>query len=335
MNNKIKNKKVLVTGGSGFIGSHLIDRLLQEGANVFCVDDFSTGRKEKTFHHLNNKNFHLTAETILNEKVMEDLIRECDLIFHFAAVVGVHLYVTQPRKVLEVNVDGTKNIFDLATKYNKKVLFSSTSEIYGKNPKVPWAENDDRVLGATTIDRWVYSSTKAINEYLCLAYYKSYGLPSVIFRFFNAYGPRIDEPGSGRVIAILGAQAIQNKPLTIIGDGKQTRCFTYIDDVIDGVMSAIDNEQAIGEIFNIGNDKETTILELAKTIKRVFKSKSEITFVDQKEIYGNSYEDIPRRVPCIDKARHILGFNPTTTLEKGLEKTLPWFKKEHYLSKQK
>jgi len=335
MNNKIKNKKILVTGGSGFLGSHLIDRLLKEKAKVYCIDDFSTGRKEKTSHHLNNKNFHLTAETILNEKVMKSLVQECDLIFHFAAVVGVHLYVTQPRKVLEVNIEGTKIILDIAAKYNKKVLFSSTSEVYGRNPKVPWAEDDDRVLGSTTIDRWVYSTTKAVNEHLCLAYHKSYGLPVVIFRFFNAYGPRIDEPGSGRVIAILGAQAIENKPLTIIGDGKQTRCFTYIDDVIDGVIAAANSDVAIGQIFNIGNDKETTILELAKTIKRVFKSKSKIVFVDQKEIYGESYEDIPRRVPCTEKARRMLGFNPTTSLEKGLKKTFPWFKKNYYSSKQK
>lgn len=327
MDNKIK--KVLVTGGSGFLGSHLIDRLLKEGANICCIDDFSTGCKEKTAQHLNNKNFHLTSETILNEKVMTDLIQECDLIFHFAAVVGVHLYVTQPRKVLEVNVEGTKIVFDLAAKFNKKVLLASTSEVYGKNPKVPWSEDDDRVLGPTSVDRWVYSTTKAINEHLALAYHKSYGLPVVIFRFFNAYGPRIDEPGSGRVIAILGAQAIENKPLTVIGNGEQTRCFTYVDDVIDGVISTVNNEAAIGQIFNIGNDKETTILELAEMIKRVFKSKSEIVFVDEKEIYGDSYEDIPRRVPCIDKARRFLGFKPSTTLERGLEKTYPWFKMKH------
>jgi len=266
---------------------------------------------------------------------MKELIQKCELVFHFAAVVGVHLYITQPRKVLEVNIEGTKIILDLAAKHNKKVLFSSTSEVYGKNPKVPWSEDDDRVLGPTTIDRWVYSTTKAVNEHLCLAYQKSLGLPVVIFRFFNAYGPRIDEPGSGRVISIFGAQAVQNKPLTVIGDGKQTRCFTYVDDVIDGVISAAKNEVAVGHVFNIGNDKETTILELAKTIKRVFKTKSEITFVQQKEIYGESYEDIPRRIPCIDKARRLLGFNPSTTLEEGLEKTLPWFKKSYFSGKQK
>jgi UDP-glucose 4-epimerase len=323
-----KGKKVLVTGGAGFLGSYLAGELLKRNAEVYCIDDGTTGAIEKIQPYLKNKNFHFTSGTILDVGTMEKLIKECEVVYHFAAVVGVLFYVEDPLRVLNVNIKGTQIVLDLAYKYKRKVIFSSTSEVYGKNPKIPWSEDDDRVLGPTDINRWCYSTSKAANEHLCFAYYRM-GMPVVIFRFFNVYGPRIDKLGSGRVISILAEQALSGKPITVVGDGRQTRCFTYVDDALKGIILASESEKAIGEVFNIGTDVETQIKDLAFMVKDILHTKSEVIFVDHKHVYGKSYEDVPRRVPDVSKARRILGFSATTPLKEGLTKTLNWFKVQY------
>lgn len=313
--------KVLITGGCGFIGSHLSDRFLKRGDEVFVLD---TGSDAKVRHLLNNPKFHLIQDSIFNEEILGGLILKCDLIYHLAAVVGVEHYVGDPYAVLNVNINGTQSILRLAYKYDKKVVFSSTSEVYGKNPAIPFREDSDRVLGPTSIDRWCYSTSKAAGEHFCLAYHKM-GLPVVIMRYFNIYGPRLDKIDVGRVLTIFIGQILRDDPVTVIGDGKQTRCFTYVDDAIEATMAAGLKDEAVGQAINIGTDKETTILELAEIMIKAAGAKSKIVFVPQEKIYGNSYEDVPRRVPDNTKMKKILGVDPKTPLEEGLKKTLDWF----------
>lgn len=313
--------KVLITGGCGFIGSHLSDGFLKRGDEVFVLD---TGSDAKARHLLSNPKFHLIQDSIFNEEILDGLILKCDLIYHLAAVVGVEHYVGDPYAVLNVNINGTQSILRLAYKYDKKIVFSSTSEVYGKNPSIPFREDSDRVLGPTTIDRWCYSTSKAAGEHFCFAYHKM-GLPIVVTRYFNIYGPRLDKIDVGRVITIFIGQILRDEPVTVIGDGKQTRCFTYVDDAISATMAAGLKEEAVGQAINIGTNVETTILELAETMIKVSGAKSKIVFVPQEKIYGNSYEDVPRRVPDNTKMKKILGVDPKTPLEEGLKKTLDWF----------
>lgn len=318
--------KVLITGGAGFIGSHLSDRLLKKGYEVWAIDDMSSGSERKIQHNLKTPHYHLIKGSILDEKLMNSLVSECDIIYHLAAVVGVEKYLKEPYQVLKTNINGTQVVLELAHKYRKKVIFTSTSEIYGKNSKSPFKEDDDRVLGSTKIDRWCYSTSKATCEHLCFAYSKM-GLLVVILRLFNVYGPRLDKEGEGRVISIFISQALNNKPITIIGDGSQVRCFTYIDDAVEGIIRASDNKHAEGEVFNIGIDTKTTINELAKTVQKISNTKSEIVRISAKSVYGKGYEDIPVRIPDITKARKLLRFNPKVGLEEGLKRTITWFKK--------
>lgn len=316
--------KILITGGAGFIGSHLADAFLKNGDEVFALD---LSNDLKIRHCLNNKKFHYIRESIFNEQMLESLIYKCDLIYHLAAVVGVEHYVGDPYQVLNVNINGTQNVLRLAYKHHKKIIFSSTSEVYGRNPQVPFKEDDDRVLGSTAIDRWCYSTSKAAGEHFCFAYYKM-GLPVVIIRYFNVYGPRLDKIDVGRVITIFIGQILRGEDITVIGDGKQTRCFTYVDDAIKATFNAGIKKEAEGEIFNIGTDKETTILELAQTMIKISRAKSKIKFVSKESIYGKSYEDIPRRVPKITKMKNILKVTPKISLEEGLKKTIKWFKEQ-------
>lgn len=313
--------KVLITGGCGFIGSHLSDGFLKRGDEVFVID---TGSDAKVRHLLSHPKFHLIQDSIFNEEILGGLILKCNLIYHLAAVVGVEHYVGDPYAVLNVNINGTQNVLRLAYKYDKKVVFSSTSEVYGKNPKIPFREDSDRVLGPTSIDRWCYSTSKAAGEHFCLAYHKM-GMPVVITRYFNIYGPRLDKIDVGRVLTIFIGQILRDEPVTVIGDGKQTRCFTYVDDAITATMNAGLKDEAVGQAINIGTDVETTILELAETMIKVSGAKSKIVFVPQEKIYGNSYEDVPRRVPDNTKMKKILGVDPKTPLEEGIKKTLDWF----------
>ncbi|HIE47908.1 TPA: NAD-dependent epimerase/dehydratase family protein, partial [Candidatus Bipolaricaulota bacterium] len=262
---KEKRMKVLITGGAGFLGSHLADAFINDGNEVYILD---TGSIAKVRHLLENPRFHHIHDTVFNLEMLESLILKCDLIYHMAAVVGVEHYVGDPYQVLNVNINGTQNVLRLAHKYNRKVVFTSTSEVYGGNPKVPWDEDDDRVLGSTRIDRWCYSTSKATGEHFCHAYRKM-GLPVVIVRYFNVYGPRLDKVDRGRVITIFIGQLLRNDPLTVIGDGSQTRCFTYIDDAIRATVAAGIKPEAEGVIFNIGTDVETSMKELAELMIKV------------------------------------------------------------------
>src|SRR5882762_11794248 len=313
--------RVLITGGAGFLGSHLAEAFLKRGDEVFVLDlSLST----KVEHLLANPQFHYIRDSVFSEGMLQSLILKCDLVYHLAAVVGVEHYVGDPYEVLNVNINGTQNVLKLAHRYSKKVVFSSTSEIYGRNTQVPFKEDDDRVLGSTRIDRWCYSTSKAAGEHFCFAYMRL-GLPVVILRYFNIYGPRLDKIDVGRVLTIFMGQLLRHEQLTVIGDGTQTRCFTYVDDAIRATMAAGLVPEAVGDIFNIGTDRETQILELAQTMIKITGAKSTIQFVPQEKIYGTSYEDIPRRVPDNTKMRTILKTSMDVSLEDGLHKTIEWF----------
>lgn len=318
--------RVLITGGAGFLGSHLAEGFLKRGDEVFTIDMAPSLKVE---HLLPNPNFHYVRDSVFNEGMLENLIVRADLVYHLAAVVGVEHYVGDPYEVLNVNINGTQNVLKLAHRYNKKVVMASTSEVYGRNTKVPFKEDDDRVLGSTRIDRWCYSTSKAAAEHFCFAYRKL-GLPVVIVRYFNIYGPRLDKIDVGRVLTIFMGQLLRHEPLTVIGDGKQTRCFTYVDDAIRATMAAGLVPEAVGDIFNIGTDRETTILELAQTMLKITGARSTIQFVPQEKIYGLSYEDIPRRVPDNAKMKAILKVSPDIPLEDGLRRTIEWFQKAHF-----
>lgn len=318
--------RVLVTGGGGFLGSHLGDHLLREGHEVYALD---TARDFKVRHNLGNPRFHYIKDSIMSRDMLESLVRRCEVVYHLAAVVGVEHYVGDPYSVLDVNINGTQSVLRLALLYDRKVVFSSTSEIYGRNPEVPFREDSERVLGPTTIDRWCYSTSKAAGEHFCFAYARM-GVPVVVVRYFNAYGPRLDQLDVGRILTIFMGQLLRGENLTVIGDGKQTRCFTYVDDAIRATVTAASKPEAVGRVYNIGVERETTILELAKTMIDVYaeltgKRDSTIRFVKQEEVYGKSYEDIRRRVPDTTRMRKELGVKPEIDLREGVKRTMRWF----------
>jgi UDP-glucose 4-epimerase len=314
--------RILITGGTGFVGSHLAEAFLDRGDRVDVLD---IGSMMKVKHLMEREGFTLYPESIFNQEMLDSLVMKADLIYHLAAVVGVEHYVADPYAVLNVNVNGTQSVLQTAHKYGKKVVFASTSEVYGRNPKVPWAEDDDRVLGSTRIDRWCYSTSKAVGEHFCWAYAKK-GLSVVVTRYFNAYGPRLDAVDVGRVITIFMGQVLRNEPVTVIGDGSQTRCFTYISDTIRATVEAGLNPAAESEIVNIGNDRETTILELAETMIRISGATSQVKLVKKEDVYGESYEDIQRRVPDITKMKTLLKVSPEVGLDEGLKHTIDWFR---------
>jgi len=326
--------KALITGGGGFLGSHLSEKLLERGYKVVIVDLINKKNEYKIQHLVGHKDFKFYRGSVIDRDLMDKLIWEADIIFHFAAVVGVQHYVERPYDVLDVNVSGTKLVLDLAYKYGKKVVFASTSEIYGKSTKIPFHEDDDRVLGPTKVDRWCYSTSKAVGEHYCFAY-SQLGLPVVVLRFFNAYGPRLDSIETGRVISIFMGQLLRGEPLTVHGDGSQTRCYTYVDDTVEGIIRSSEIKEAEGEVINIGTDRETSVLDLAKAMIKAHGGKHEITFRKHEGIYGTSYEDILRRVPDTLKAKRILNFEPKISLEDGLRKTVDWFKTHFETEQQK
>jgi UDP-glucose 4-epimerase len=317
--------RILITGGAGFLGSHLADALIARGDEVFVLDN---GSFAKVRHLLGQPRFHYIRDTIFNLELLDGLAAKADLIYHLAAVVGVEYYVGDPYETLNVNVNGTQNVLKAAYKFNRKVVFSSTSEVYGRNPKVPWREDDDRVLGATTIDRWCYSTSKAAGEHFCFAYHKL-GLPVVVLRYFNVYGPRLDRIDVGRLFTIFMGQLLRGADLTVIGDGSQTRCFTFVSDAVEATVAAGLKSVADGHALNVGVDVETSVLEFAQLMLELFRGgKSKIRFVTQEEIYGKSYEDIPRRVPDNTKMRQLLGVQPKVSLREGTAMTMEWFKRE-------
>jgi UDP-glucose 4-epimerase len=316
--------KVLITGGGGFLGSHLMDAFLDRRDEVFILE---RGPSTKVRHRIDHPGLHFVCDSVFNEDILEALIARVDLVYHLAAVVGVEHYVADPYEVLNVNVNGTQNVLRLAFKHGKRVVFASTSEVYGRNPKVPWGEDDERVLGSTRIDRWCYSTSKAVGEHFCFAYGKM-GLNVTVARYFNVYGPRLDAIDVGRVITIFLGQALRGEPVTVIGDGNQTRCFTYVSDAVAATMAAGTREAAIGGVFNIGDDTEVTIRTLAERMIAITGSRSKIQYVAQEDVYGSSYEDIPRRVPDARRMREILGVTPKVSLDEGLRRTIDSFRLE-------
>jgi len=306
--------RILITGGAGFIGSHLADAYLERGDVVDVIDDLSTGSIQNIRHLKDNPRFHYTIDAIQNQPLLAELIDECDVIFHLAAAVGVKLIVESPVRTIENNVHGTEVVLSLANKKKKKVLVASTSEVYGLSSEVPFREDGSLVMGATTKGRWSYACSKAIDEFLALAYWRERKLPTVIVRLFNTVGPR--QTGQyGMVIPTFVRQALAGRPITVFGDGRQSRCFGYVGDVVDALIKLMDHEKAVGEVFNIGSNQEITIMELAKRVKELTGSDSEIVLVPYDEAYEEGFEDMPRRIPDISKVGALVGFRPRMSLD--------------------
>jgi len=315
----------LVTGGAGFIGSHLVDRLVAAGDQVVVLDDLSTGSKENLEELLTQSKLKFVEGSILDMNTVIDAMRGVNRVFHLAAAVGVTNIVQEPLRGILTNTRGTENVLEQCAKQNCKFLLASTSEIYGKTSKIPMSEDDDRVLGSTWVHRWSYSTAKALDEHLTLAYAAT-GLPAVIVRYFNTYGPRLDERGYGSVIANFLRQAYAGQPLTLFGDGTQTRTFTYVDDTVSGTIAAMETAAAEGGIFNIGNPTtELSIEALAGQILEVTGSSSGITHTPYTDVFGPDFEDTPRRLPSIDRANHILNWRPAIDLRSGLSITANWW----------
>ncbi len=324
--------RVLITGGAGFIGSHLADAYLHRGNEVFVIDDLSTGSIENIRHLKDHRRFHYTIENVHNQPVTAELVDQCDAIFHLAAAVGVKLIVESPVRTIETNVHGTEVVLSLANKKKKKVLIASTSEVYGLSNEVPFREDGNLVMGATTKGRWSYACSKAIDEFLALAYWREKKLPTIVVRLFNTVGPR--QTGQyGMVIPTFVKQALAGRPITVYGDGKQSRCFCYVGDVVSALMRLMDEPKAVGEVFNVGSNQEITILELAKTVKQLTKSDSEITFTPYDEAYEEGFEDMPRRIPDISKVNRLVGFKTQMPLD-GILRTVIDFHSGQQLREQ-
>ena len=316
--------RILVTGGSGYIGSHLVDTLCDAGHEVTVLDNLTTGKIANLAPRLDQIRF--VNGSILDAALVDELVERANVVFHLAAAVGVRHIVDSPLESLLVNTRGTENVLSSCFRYWKKVLVASTSEVYGKTPKVPMREDDDRVLGPTTVHRWSYSTAKAIDEHLAFAH-AAHGLPVVIVRYFNSYGPRLDARGYGSVVANFIRQCVAGEPITIHGDGSQTRCFTYIDDTVRGTVLAGFTQAAEGHVINLGSTRETSIRELAETIRSYVGSKSEIRPTPYESYYGPGFEDTRRRVPDAARAREILGWEARVSLEEGLGRTFEWWKR--------
>jgi UDP-glucose 4-epimerase len=318
--------KALITGGAGFVGSHLAEALLGRGDEVFVIDNLSTGSIENIEHLKVSGRFHYTIETIMNEPVTAELVDRADIIFHLAAAVGVRLIVESPVNTIETNVHGTENILKLANKKKKKVVVASTSEVYGKSDQFPFHEESDLVMGPTMKGRWSYACSKAIDEFLALAYFKEKKLPVVVVRLFNTVGPK--QTGQyGMVIPNFVKQALAGRPITVFGDGSQSRCFTDVADVVRALIELAEHPEAVGEVFNVGGDNEITILDLAKKIQALTGSKSEIVFVPYDKAYEEGFEDMQRRVPDLSKVKNLIGYEPTQTLDQTLERVIDYFSK--------
>ncbi len=315
--------KILITGGAGFIGSHLAERLLARGDEVYILDDLSTGSIENILAIKNHPNLTYHIDTIRNYRLTAELVDTCDIIYHLAAAVGVRLIVESPVNTIETNIRGTDIVLSLAAKKRKRVLITSTSEVYGKRNRVPFSEEDDLVMGPTSKGRWSYACSKAIDEFLAIAYWKEKRVPTVIARLFNTVGPR--QTGRyGMVIPNFVRQALTGQNITIYGDGSQTRCFTHVNDVIGAIITIAEHQNAVGEVYNIGSDHEITILDLAKKIKYMTGSVSDIVFVPYDEAYEEGFEDMLRRVPDISKICGLIGYKPKIDLEGILESVIEY-----------
>ena len=316
--------KILITGGAGFVGSHLAEAWLGRGEEVTILDPVPD---LKVRHLRANSRFRAIRESVLNRDILEGLVAWSDLVYHLAAVVGVEHYVGDPYQVLTVNINGTQEVLTAAFRHQKKVVFSSTSEIYGRNPAVPFDEDSDRVLGSTRIDRWCYATSKAAGEHLCFAFARM-GLSVVVLRYFNVYGPRLDQMDRGRVVTIFMGQLLRGEPLTVIGDGTQTRTFTYVDDAVRATVEAGLRREAVGQAINVGSQEEVSVRDLAALMIRLSGSSSRVIFVPQEAVYDQGYEDIPRRVPSVRRMHELLGVRAEVSLDEGLRRTIEWFKRQ-------
>ena len=316
--------KVLITGGAGFLGSHLSEAWLERGDEVTVLDP---APDLKVRHLRPHPRFRVIRESVLKRDILEGLVAWSDLVYHLAAVVGVEHYVADPYQVLTVNITGTQEVLTAAFRHQKKIVFASTSEVYGRNTAVPFDEDSDRVLGSTRTDRWCYATSKAAGEHFCFAFARM-GLPVVVLRYFNVYGPRLDQMDRGRVVTIFMGQLLRGEPLTVNGDGSQTRAFTYVGDAVRATVQAGLRPEAEGQAINVGSEEEVSIRDLATRMVKISGSSSRIIFVPQETVYDRGYEDIPRRVPAVRRMRDLLGVRAGTTLDEGLGRTIEWFKRQ-------
>lgn len=313
----------LITGGAGFIGSHLADALLARGDAVTIIDDLSTGSIRNIAHLREHERFTYVIDTMMNARLLAELVDESDAVFHLAAAVGVKLIVESPVRTIETNIQCTELLLQIAAKKKKKVLIASTSEVYGKSTDIPFREDGDLVMGPTNRGRWSYACSKAIDEFLAIAYWREKRLPTVVSRFFNTVGPR--QTGQyGMVIPRFVSQALADRPLTIYGDGTQSRCFTYVGDSVRAIVRLMEEDEAVGEVVNVGGNEEVTILELAERIRRLTGSSSELTFVPYSLAYEDNFEDMQRRVPSLEKVGRLIGWQPQVNLDGILESVIEY-----------
>lgn len=306
--------KILITGGAGFVGSHLADKLLGEGHEITVIDDLSTGRYANIAHLEDRGGFRLIIDTVLNAKLMEELIRESDRVYHMASAVGVRLIMEQPVKTIETIFHGTDVVLGNCSKYRKRVLIPSTSEVYGKGLSLPFKEEDDLLTGATDKHRWAYACAKTLDEFLALAHFKETQLQVVVARLFNTVGPR--QTGQyGMVVPRFVKAALKNETIEVHGDGTQSRCFGHVTDVVNGLTKLIETPSCFGQVVNLGSDSEVSINKLAETAMSMTGSTSEIRYIPYSEAYGEGFEDMQRRVPSLEKAKRLIGYQPTRTLE--------------------
>lgn len=317
----------MVTGGAGYIGSHLVDALIAADNHVTVLDNLSTGKVANIQHLLGHPRFRFVCDTLLNETLVDRLAAETEVVYHLAAMVGVKYVVEDPLQCIVTNVRGTEVVLECAYRYWRRVVIASSSEVYGKSEKVPLSEDDDSLLGPTAVGRWSYALAKALDEHLAFAYHRQ-GLPVSVVRYFNSYGPRLDPRGYGSVVARFIGQALSGQPITVYDDGQQTRCLTYVDDTVQGTLLAASLPQAEGRAFNIGNGRETSVLELAQMVRETTGAQVEITHIPYDQAYGPQFEETRRRVPDTTRSRDLLGFEAKVSLEDGLRRTIDWFRKQ-------
>lgn len=319
--------RALITGGAGFIGSHLAERLLARGDEVFIMDDLSTGSIENIRHLRGHERLHCVFDTIQNRMLLAELVDESDVVFHLAAAVGVRLIVESPVRTIETNVNGTQLVLEAACKKKKLVFAASTSEVYGKSEHIPFQEDADLVLGPTSKGRWSYAASKALDEFLALSYWKEKKLPVVIARLFNTVGPR--QTGRyGMVLPNFVRQALEGAPITVFGTGQQSRCFCDVSDSVESILRLVGITEAVGEVVNVGSDQEISIEGLARQVKEQTKSASPVQFIPYDQAYEPGFEDMMRRVPCLEKLEQLTGFRPATNLEEIINRVIAHFQEK-------
>lgn len=321
--------RVLITGGAGFIGSHLSEAYLENGDEVYIIDDLSTGSLDNISHlkERYHKRFFIHVDSIMNRDIMLELVGTCDVVHHMAAAVGVEYILDNPMESITTNIQGTEIVLELCNKFKKRVLIASTSEVYGKHTHAPLVETDNIIYGPSSKFRWSYAASKLMDEFMALAYFRTTGLQVTIARLFNTVGPR-QSGNYGMVIPRLVKQALKNEPLTVYGDGNQTRTFTYVGDVVWAFMRMVENEKAFGQVYNVGGIEEVSILELAKRIISSCDSSSEIKMIPYDQAFGKDFEDMQRRVPGIEKIGNLIGFSPKTNLDAILSKVVDYMRKQ-------